>query len=69
MIIQDDSLKLVGDELTTEPYGAGLKDGDTAFKEFVDGTIGGVEDRRALEEDPREVGQPVHEGASRSRRR
>ncbi len=39
MIIQDDSLKLVGDELTTEPYGAGIKDGDTAFKEFVDGTI------------------------------
>jgi glutamate transport system substrate-binding protein len=40
MIIQDDSLKLVeGEELTTEPYGAGLKDGDTQFKEFVDGVI------------------------------
>ena len=39
MIIQDDTLKLVGDDLTTEPYGAGIKDGDTAFKEFVDGTI------------------------------
>jgi ABC-type amino acid transport substrate-binding protein len=39
MIIQDDTLKLVGDDLTTEPYGAGLKDGDTAFKEFVDGTL------------------------------
>ena len=39
MIIQDDTLKLVGDELTTEPYGAGIKDGDTEFKEFVDGTI------------------------------
>ena len=39
MIIQDDTLKLVGDDLTTEPYGAGLKDGDTAFKEFVDSTI------------------------------
>jgi ABC-type amino acid transport substrate-binding protein len=39
MIIQDDTLKLVGEDLTTEPYGAGLKDGDTAFKEFVDGTI------------------------------
>ncbi len=38
-IIQDDELKLVGDPLTTEPYGAGLKDGDTAFKEFVDETI------------------------------
>jgi glutamate transport system substrate-binding protein len=40
MIIQDDSLKLVEAEpLTTEPYGAGLKDGDTEFKEFVDGVI------------------------------
>jgi glutamate transport system substrate-binding protein len=39
MIIQDDTLKLVGENLTTEPYGAGLKDGDSAFKEFVDGTI------------------------------
>jgi glutamate transport system substrate-binding protein len=40
MIIQDDTLELVGDDLTTEPYGAGIKDGDTAFKEFVDSTIG-----------------------------
>ena len=40
MIIQDDSLKLVGDELTTEPYGAGIKNGDKEFKEFVDGVIG-----------------------------
>ena len=39
MIIQDDSLKLVGEDLTTEPYGAGLKNGDTAFKEFVDSTL------------------------------
>jgi len=37
MIIQDDSLKLVsGDELTTEPYGAGIKQGDDEFKAFVD---------------------------------
>ena len=34
-IIQDDSLKLVGEPLTTEPYGAGIKDGDTAFQEFI----------------------------------
>ena len=40
MIIQDDTLKLVGEDLTTEPYGAGIKDGDTAFKEFVDSTVG-----------------------------
>jgi ABC-type amino acid transport substrate-binding protein len=40
MIIQDDSLELVESEpLTTEPYGAGIKDGDTEFKEFVDGVV------------------------------
>jgi ABC-type amino acid transport substrate-binding protein len=39
MIIQDDTLKLVGDDLTTEPYGAGIKNNDTEFKEFVDSTI------------------------------
>ena len=39
MIIQDDTLQMVGDELTTEPYGAGIADGDTEFKEFVDGVI------------------------------
>ena len=35
MIIQDDSLKLVGEPLTTEPYGAGIKEGDAAFQELV----------------------------------
>jgi glutamate transport system substrate-binding protein len=35
MIIQDDSLKLVGDELTQEPYGAGIKKGNTQVQEFV----------------------------------
>jgi ABC-type amino acid transport substrate-binding protein len=40
MIIQDDTLKLVEEKpLTTEPYGAGIKDGDAEFKEFVDGVI------------------------------
>ena len=39
MVIQDDSLELVGDDLTTEPYGAGLRDGDTAFKKAVDEAI------------------------------
>ena len=34
-IIQDDSLKLVGEPLTTEPYGAGIKEGDAEFQEFV----------------------------------
>ena len=39
MIRQDDSLKLVGDDLTTEPYGAGVKEGDKVFQTFVDGVI------------------------------
>jgi glutamate transport system substrate-binding protein len=44
MIRQDDDLKLVGDELTTEPYGAGIKQGDSAFKAFVDGVIDAYEE-------------------------
>jgi ABC-type amino acid transport substrate-binding protein len=36
MIIQDDSLKLVGDELTQEPYGAGIKKGNADLKKLVD---------------------------------
>lgn len=39
MIIQDESLKLVGDELTTEPYGGGFKKGDTEFAEFLNGVL------------------------------
>ena len=39
MIIQDDTLQLVGDQLTTEPYGAGIADGDREFKRFVDEAI------------------------------
>jgi ABC-type amino acid transport substrate-binding protein len=40
MIIQDDTLQLVDAEpLTTEPYGAGIKDGDTELQEFVNGVI------------------------------
>jgi glutamate transport system substrate-binding protein len=39
MIIQDDTLHLVGDELTVEPYGGGFKKDDTAFAEFLDGVI------------------------------
>ena len=35
MIIQDKTLKLVGEELTREPYGAGIKDGDAEFQKFV----------------------------------
>jgi glutamate transport system substrate-binding protein len=36
MIIQTgDELKLVGDELTQEPYGAGIKKGETEMQDFV----------------------------------
>jgi glutamate transport system substrate-binding protein len=44
MVIQDATLKIVGDGYTVEPYGAGLPDGDTEFKEFVDGVIAAVKE-------------------------
>jgi glutamate transport system substrate-binding protein len=44
MIRQDDELKLVGDDLTTEPYGAGIKEGDKAFQDFVDSVIDAYEE-------------------------
>jgi ABC-type amino acid transport substrate-binding protein len=39
MIIQDDTLHLVGDELTVEPYGAGIKKGDKQMVDFVNGVF------------------------------
>src|SRR5918994_631483 len=39
MIIQDDTLQMVGDELTTEPYGAGIKKGETEMIDFVNGVV------------------------------
>ena len=39
MIIQDDTLQLVGDELTQEPYGAGIKKGNTELLDFVNETF------------------------------
>jgi glutamate transport system substrate-binding protein len=44
MIIQDDSLKLVGDELSQEPYGAGIKKGNTELQEFVNGVFSEYKD-------------------------
>jgi ABC-type amino acid transport substrate-binding protein len=35
MIIQDDSLQLVGEQLTQEPYGAGIKKGEKQVVDFV----------------------------------
>jgi len=34
-----DDFKLVGEKFTQEPYGIGLKKGDTAFREFVNKTL------------------------------
>jgi glutamate transport system substrate-binding protein len=39
MVIQDDSLELLNLDYTTEPYGAGIPEGDTEFKQFVDDAI------------------------------
>jgi ABC-type amino acid transport substrate-binding protein len=44
MIIQDDTLKLVGEQLTQEPYGAGIKKGETELVTFVNETFQGLED-------------------------
>jgi glutamate transport system substrate-binding protein len=62
MIVQDPSLKMVGDEFTTEPYGAGIVQGDTEFKEFVDGVIAEYkEDGRWEEAYQKWVGQYIPE--------
>jgi glutamate transport system substrate-binding protein len=50
MIIQDDTLRMVGDPLTTEPYGVGIKDGDRQLKDFVDGVLEQVEQDGRWEE-------------------
>jgi ABC-type amino acid transport substrate-binding protein len=50
MIIQDDSLEMVGKRLTTEPYGVGIKDGDKQLKGFVDGVLAKVEEDGRWEE-------------------
>jgi glutamate transport system substrate-binding protein len=50
MIIQDDSLEMVGDQLTTEPYGVGIKEGDKQLKGFVDDVLKKAEDDGRWEE-------------------
>ena len=69
MIIQDDTLQLVGDELTQEPYGAGIKKGDTELLDFVNGRLRGVQVGRPLGRDLREVDRPVHRRGVRAARR
>jgi len=62
MIVQDETLTMVGEEFTTEPYGAGIVDGDTEFKEFVDGVIAEYkEDGRWEEAYQKWVGQHIPE--------
>ncbi len=36
---QDPTMEIVGDDLTTDPYGAGVKEGDKEFANFVSGVI------------------------------
>jgi glutamate transport system substrate-binding protein len=60
MIIQDDTLQMVGDPLTTEPYGVGIKDGDKQLKDFVDGVLRQVEqDGRWVETYQKWVGRHI----------
>jgi ABC-type amino acid transport substrate-binding protein len=50
MIIQDDSLQMVGDRLTVEPYGVGIKEGDKQMKRFVDQVLTQMEEDGRWEE-------------------
>jgi glutamate transport system substrate-binding protein len=60
MIIQDDTLEMVGDALTTEPYGVGIKQGDRELKRFVDGVLKKVEEDGRWERTYRKwVGQHI----------
>jgi glutamate transport system substrate-binding protein len=62
MVIQDDSLEILGLEYTTEPYGAGITDGDTEMKQFVDESIQEFIDSGAWQETYDEwVGQYIPE--------
>jgi glutamate transport system substrate-binding protein len=64
MIIQDDTLKMVGDELTVEPYGAGIKEGDKEFQKFVSDTLEAAQaDGRWDDTYQRWVGQYINKQA------
>ena len=39
---QDPTMKIVGPDLTTDPYGAGVAEGDKEFADFVSGVIEGT---------------------------
>jgi glutamate transport system substrate-binding protein len=62
MVIQDPSLKILGLEYTTEPYGIGIPEGDTEMKQFVDETLQEYIDSGAWQEAYDEwVGQHIPE--------
>ena len=44
MIIQDDTLEMVGEELTVEPYGIGIPEDDTEMQEFVNEVLSDLYD-------------------------
>jgi glutamate transport system substrate-binding protein len=50
MIIQDDTLQMVGDPLTTEPYGVGIRQGEAQVKRFVDRVLRDIEQDGRWEE-------------------
>jgi glutamate transport system substrate-binding protein len=63
-IIQDDTLKMVGEELTVEPYGAGIKEGDKEFQRFVSDTLEAAqEDGRWEDLYQKWVGQYINKDA------
>jgi glutamate transport system substrate-binding protein len=62
MVSQDPSLQLLGLDYTTEPYGAGIPEGDTEFKRFVDESIQAFIDDGTWQENYDEwVGQHIPE--------
>ncbi len=68
MIIQDPSLELVGDQLTVEPYGVGIAQGDKELKAFVDGVLdeflqGGEFDRLYEKWVGQYIGEPADDPA------
>jgi glutamate transport system substrate-binding protein len=62
MVVEDDTLEILGLEYTTEPYGAGVTEGDTEFKQFVDESIAQfIEDGTWQERYDEWVGQYIPE--------
>jgi glutamate transport system substrate-binding protein len=62
MVVEDDTLEILGLEYTTEPYGAGVPEGDTEFKQFVDESIAAfIEDGTWQERYDEWVGQYIPE--------